>query len=715
MGEIKLMATGVPNLDAVLGGGIPVYSLNIIAGQPGTGKTILAQHMLFSHIRNNSAAKALYLTTLSEPTLKVVRYMQYFTFFDAQAFGEQVLYEDLGPVIREHSLAELGDRIVGLVEKHQPEILAIDSFKAIRDLSAQVSEFRRFCYDLSVRLASARCTTFLLGEYNRSDIAEGTEFAVADGILYLNVALQEGEQSRFLQVCKLRGRATQMVPFPFTITEQGIRVLGSSFTLRRRETDLEVEKGVMSTGIAGLDAILKGAIPGGRSILLSGVSGTGKTTLAMQFLINGARQGEKGLIFSFEETPQRLRQLAESFGWNPQDLEAKGLLRIIFIPQTEIRVEEHLDRMVQEMESFQPSRFVVDSFSVFLHKVKDPGVQREKTFELSTLIQHMGAVGLLISNIPAGVVNRLSRYGVEETVVDGTIILSTEAMGTERKRYIEVYKMRADDHVAGRHRMEITPKGVEVFYLAPSEEKASEVTTPPPLAFSPLKVLVPEGIRYGSVWLVRGEQGVGKTTLSQQFAWEGLKQGESVLYLTTDAPAYVLRLQMQALGTAVESYLQSGYLRILDTHPVSSSQDYIDLTDTDRFIYDMERHLRAMAKPCRLIVDSLTPLAIQHAPDEFIAFMERKNRLLRRLDVALLDTILTKTLNEASLYSLLNSYDVVLDAYIPDWGEMGQAGHAFRVLQVRKARGTQADNRPYPFTLRSGQGLSVHEGFYGDR
>lgn len=713
MSNIKLMRTGVPNLDAVVGGGIPVYSLNIVAGQPGTGKTILVQEILFNHIRNHRAAKVLYLTTLSEPTLKVVRYMQCFAFFDVEVFGEQVLYQDVGPFIREHCLPELTDHILELVEKHQPELLAIDSFKAIRDLSFDVSEFRRFCYDLSVRLASARCTTFLLGEYDRSDIGEGAEFAVADGILYLNTALQEGEQQRFLQVYKLRGRATEMVPYPFVITERGVRILGSAIALKRRETSLEEEKESISSGMAGLDAILRGGIPRGRSILLSGVSGTGKTTLAIQFLVNGAERGEKGLLFSFEETPDRLRQMALSFGWDLQDLQAKGLLRIIFIPQTQIRVEEHLEQMAQEIESFQPSRFVVDSFSVFLHKVKDPGVQREKTFQLSTLVQRVAAVGLFISNIPAGDSKRLSRFGVEETVVDGTIVLSTEAIGLQRKRYLEVYKMRAADHVPGRHRMEITHQGIEVLYLAPIEEKKGEKETPLPLAFSPLRAIAPGGIRYGSAWLVRGEQGVGKTTLAQQFAIEGLQQGEGALYITTEAPSYLLRQQMEVVGVPLESYLESQQLCILDTHPISD-RDYIDLSDMERFLYDIERHLRAMPKPCRLIVDSLTPLAIQYPSDEFISFIERKNRQLRRLNVALFDTILPKTLNESLLYSLLNSYDAVLDAYIPNWGEMGQSGQGFRVLQVRKSRGTQADTRPYPYTIRSGKGVVVQEGFYGE-
>jgi circadian clock protein KaiC len=118
MPEIKLMSTGVPNLDAVLGGGIPVYSLNILAGSPGSGKTILAQQILFNSIRNQPDAKGIYLSTLSEPSVKVVRYMQYFDFFDGAAFGEQVIYRDLGGFLYEQPLARMAEQIVALVSQY---------------------------------------------------------------------------------------------------------------------------------------------------------------------------------------------------------------------------------------------------------------------------------------------------------------------------------------------------------------------------------------------------------------------------------------------------------------------------------------------------------------------------------------------------------------------------------------------------------------------
>lgn len=168
MPEIKLLPTSVPNLDAVLGGGIPAYSLNVIAGSPGSGKTILAQQILFSYIQNQSEAKALYLSTLSEPSMKVVRYMQYFSFFDGAVFGERVIYQDVGSFLIEHPLTAVADQIMALVNDHRAEVLVIDSFKAIHDLAKDEGDFRRFCFDVSIRLASSRCTSFLVNECDQT-------------------------------------------------------------------------------------------------------------------------------------------------------------------------------------------------------------------------------------------------------------------------------------------------------------------------------------------------------------------------------------------------------------------------------------------------------------------------------------------------------------------------------------------------------------------
>ena len=712
MPDIKLLPTSVPNLDAVLGGGIPAYSLNVIAGSPGSGKTILAQQILFSYIKNQPEAKALYLSTLSEPSMKVVRYMQYFNFFDGAVFGERVIYQDVGSFLLEHPLTAVADQIMALVNEHHADILVIDSFKAIHDLAQDEGDFRRFCFDLSIRLASCRCTSFLVNECDQTLITKSTEFAIADGIFYLSISERAGTPSRFLQIYKMRGRDSQMEPFPFLISNDGIKVLSPALTLRRREHNLEIEEDTLSTGINGLNYLLKGGVPLGRSLILSGVSGTGKTTFALQFLIEGASQQERGLLLSFEETRDRLYRSAIGFGWDIERYEKEGLLRVLFVPQTDIRIEEQLEQLIQEVEHFQPRRLVVDSLSVFLYRVQDPAIQREKTFQLATLMQRVGGVGILISDIPANDTRRLSRFGIEETIADGTLVLSTEMVGKRRERYLEIFKMRAADYVAGRHRMEITDTGIQVFYI----DDHNRTETPPnlagrPLSFQAIQPLFHGDLSFETTWLVRGESGLGKTTLANQFLIEGLQNDTSCLYIGTDIPTAQTLKALEDMGFLPQTYLDSGMLRLLDIFGYQSHD--LKLEDPEVFLFKLAQCLDKMPKPCRVITDSLTPLAIAHAHDDFVSLVYRKNRFLRQPGVVLFDIFLKGILQPGLRASLLNAYDISIELYRPDWGEMSQLGNSgYPSLHITKARGIKADTRPYPYRIREGEGIVVQTDYY---
>jgi circadian clock protein KaiC len=146
---------------------------------------------------------------------------------------------------------------------------------------------------------------------------------------------------------------------------------------------------------------------------------------------------------------------------------------------------------------------------------------------------------------------------------------------------------------------------------------------------------------------------------------------------------------------------------------MAGGQGGVDLTDPEAFLFAIVRQVEHMPKPLRLVFDSLTPLALGYTPDEFVALVHRKNRMLRRPDVVLFDALLQRMLEESQLYTLLNGFDVVLDLYAPDWGEMGLAGRTgHRALRVSKVRGASADTRPYPYTISPGEGIVVQKDYY---
>src|SRR5687767_13160058 len=199
---IPTESTGNPALDSILGGGIPARSMTVIAGEPGSGKTIFTLQMLFHAARQGK--KCLYFTTLSEPSLKVVRYMQMFQFFDAQLLDSKVFFIDLGAAIRKGLEATMS-QIVSRVEMHEPEFVAIDSFRVIGELFRELGGARPFVYELSNHTSTWGATTLLVGEYTQEDYPRFPEFAIADGIIRLGSQRQELTSVRELEVFKLRG------------------------------------------------------------------------------------------------------------------------------------------------------------------------------------------------------------------------------------------------------------------------------------------------------------------------------------------------------------------------------------------------------------------------------------------------------------------------------------------------------------------------------
>ncbi len=199
------MATGVPGLDLVLGGGLLPGAVVIVAGVPGTGKTILAQQMCFAN--GTAEHKCVYYTTVSEPHVKLVRHLEEFTFFDPAALGSRVEYIHLGDFLRPASrdgLAPMVSEIVRKTLEEEPSIVVVDSAKMLRDF-ADERELRDALYDLTSRIAQTGTVLVLVVEYTAGELRTGIEFALADGILQLEYQAREPLDRRWLRIEKMRG------------------------------------------------------------------------------------------------------------------------------------------------------------------------------------------------------------------------------------------------------------------------------------------------------------------------------------------------------------------------------------------------------------------------------------------------------------------------------------------------------------------------------
>src|SRR5450631_4292213 len=185
---IRQLPTGVPGLDEILGGGLPEFSFNIIAGAPGCGKTTLAHQIMFTNA--TVERPALYFTVLGEPTIKMLRYQRQFTFFNPDLAGSAIQFINLSAEVMDQDLGEVLKRIISEIERAKPGIVVVDSFRSIGGQHGSSErgatfDLDRFVQRLALHLTTWEVTSFLLGEYSEQE-QRNPVFTVADGILWLS-------------------------------------------------------------------------------------------------------------------------------------------------------------------------------------------------------------------------------------------------------------------------------------------------------------------------------------------------------------------------------------------------------------------------------------------------------------------------------------------------------------------------------------------------
>jgi circadian clock protein KaiC len=452
--RIECLSTGSVAFDRILGGGLPERSVNVIAGEPGAGKTIFGLQMLFHQARQGK--KCLYLTTLSEPSLKLITYMQQFSFFDERLVAEKrVVFVDIGSVVRRKGAGETLTEIAGRVEHEQPAVVVIDSFKALRDLLGDASAMRTFVYDLAVHTSSWGATSLFVGEYTAEEISTLSVFAIADGIIRLSNRRYELRAIREVEVLKLRGANFVTGAHFFEIGGDGLtffpRVRSPEGPIAEPETPDERAP----TGAAGLDEMLGGGLPRASSTVVLGGTGTGKTLLALQFLIEGARNGEPGIHFTLEETANQLRRIAQSFGWDLRPLEERGLLTFSYVSPVELSTDCFLDQARQQVERLGARRAVLDSLTSLAL-----GVPSERRFKelVYAVTKHFHAAGVTF-NVNMEIADllgsaQLSGYGIS-FAADNVIQLKYVELEGRLERGISILKARGVRHATDVRRLSI--------------------------------------------------------------------------------------------------------------------------------------------------------------------------------------------------------------------------------------------------------------------
>jgi circadian clock protein KaiC len=456
---IPRVSSGNAQLDAILCGGFPANSINIVMGEPGSGKTILAERLIFANAKlKEDPRPILYLTTLSEPLEKVVRYLQQFSFYDEDVLmSGAIRYESIAIDLEERGVAALVPRLKELITTAAPKIIVIDSFKAVHDLSTSVPEMRRLLYEVSGLLTAYDTTAFLLGEYSEDQIPLFPEFAVADGMVELARKKHGTRDERYLRVLKLRGSNYQEGLHAFTITRDGLDVF-PRLTSPIVPAIYTANEERLSTGVGVLDKLLAGGVWAGGATLLEGPTGAGKTTLALQFVLEGVKRGEPGLYVNFQENPTQLARSIKGLALGVPEVGQRNL-HFLYASPVELQIDSILVELFRTIQEKNIKRVVVDSVGDLVGAASDH--QRLYSY-LYALMQHFVArrVACMLTQTTTAIASPME--GQICALSDAIVRLDLEWHGDRARRTLKIVKARGSNHELDVQDFRITGKGIEV-------------------------------------------------------------------------------------------------------------------------------------------------------------------------------------------------------------------------------------------------------------
>lgn len=466
---IKRLATGVPGLDTVLGGGLPEFSFNLIAGQPGCGKTTLAHQMMFALA--TPERPAIYFTVLGEPPLKMLRYQQQFDFFDSEAINRSIRFVNLSEDAMAGDLDRVLKRIVGEVTQHSPALVFVDSFRSVV-LSSETegnphNSLQQFVQQLGMLMTSWQATTFLIGEYFTETDANPV-FTVCDGLIWLRQSVQRNSMVRKMEIMKMRGQPTLPGLHTFRISSLGLEVFPPAGVAV--QTEAEATAALLAPrllmGVPGLDEMLGGGLPRGYSVLVAGPSGSGKSILAAAFLSEGARCGETGVIAAFEQHPNRSRSRVVA------DLIASGRVALVENRSADLSIDEVVFLLLREIRRLGASRVVIDSLSGFELALAPTFRQdfRESLSNLVTALADAGATVLMTSELEDRYIDlRFSPYGTA-FMTDAIIVQRYIEVDSRLRRVMAVVKVRASAHSDQLREFRIDDDGIHVGEMLVDQE-----------------------------------------------------------------------------------------------------------------------------------------------------------------------------------------------------------------------------------------------------
>ena len=489
MEEIEKLVTGIPGFDHVAQGGLPKYRTTLVSGTSGSAKTVFAIQFLAEGIEKANEGGVFVTFEESPKDIRknmtglgwvISRWEQEckWAFVDASPQPEEEVVitgsYDLGALLAriEHAIQNVGAKRVSL-----------DSLGAIFTKFQDSTLIRGELFRVAAALKKLNVTTVMtaerLDEYG-AVARHGVEEFVADNVIILRNVLEETKRRRTLEILKFRGTTHQKGEYPFTIIPgEGIILIPlSAIELKQRSSNVRI-----TSGNSELDKICNGGFFRDSIILISGATGAGKTLMVAEFINGGASNGERCLLFAFEESREQLIRNASGWGVDFEQMEKEGKLKVICEYPESAGLEDHLIKMKAVINEFKPNRIAVDSLSA-LERISTIKGFREFVISLTSFIKHHEVAGLFTATTASLMGGTSITETHISTITDSIILLRYVEMYGEMQRGITVLKMRGSMHDKDIRRFTIDGAGMHIgepfknvtgiltgqpMYTAPSE------------------------------------------------------------------------------------------------------------------------------------------------------------------------------------------------------------------------------------------------------
>ncbi len=448
---VEKLATGIEGFDLITNGGLPIGRTTLIAGTAGSAKTIFAVQFIAEGIAQFGEAGV--FVTFEETPYDIRRNVASLGWDIAAwednhqwVFVDASLQMEEGTIIAgSYDLGALLARIEYAVQQTGATRVVIDSLSAVFTRFSEVKIVRDELFRITSALRALGVTAVMTAERSQEygEIARfGVEEFVADNVIILRNVLEEGKRRRTVEILKFRGTTHQKGEYPFTIMPgEGVTVIPlSAIELRQKSSNRRV-----TSGNEELDRMCGGGFFRDSILLVSGATGTGKTLMTTEFIAGGINNGERCLLFAFEESREQLFRNAIGWGVDFEQMEAEDKLRVICAYPEVASLEEHLIHMRTAIAEFHPNRVAIDSLSAIERIATIKGF-REFVIGLTSFIKHEEIAGLFTSTTPTLMGGTSVTEAHISTITDSIILLRYVEIYGEMRRGITVLKMRGSMH-----------------------------------------------------------------------------------------------------------------------------------------------------------------------------------------------------------------------------------------------------------------------------